>query len=636
MTRNSACQRLFALGPILALAALLALIGGASGKAAPTGLVAAYSFDGGTGTSLADLSGNSNGGTISGAAWTTGHAGGALSFDGVNDIVNVPDSSSLDVTQVTVEAWVRPTSLGGQWRTVALKEKTGQMAYALYAGTNAGGASGHVNVSGSSDVFVQNASILPTNAWTHLASTYNGSKIRLYANGVQVASKAVTGPIVITGQALKIGGNTVWDEWFAGKIDDLRIYNRALTAAQINTDMATPVAGGGTPADTQAPTTPGTPSVTSTSGTSISIGWAASSDNVAVTGYGAYRNGTLAGSPAGTTYTYSALACGTSYTLAVDAFDAAGNRSAKSTTTTASTSACPPPADTTAPTVPGNFAVSGSTAGSISVSWTASTDATGVTGYTNYRNGTNAGATTGTTYLYSGLACGTSYSLGVDASDAAGNRSAQSTITGATAACAPPPPDTTAPTTPPNFTVVGTTATSISVAWSSSLDNVAVTGYGLYKNAVSTGSTAGLSSTFAGLTCGTSYTLAVDAFDAAGNRSAKSTATASTGSCADTHGPDGPWQLRHVVEDHDHDLRRLDGVDRRHRRHRLHQLPQRNERRLAGRPDEHVLGPHLRNELYTRRRRVRRGRQPVREEHGNGVDHGLPAAGGHHGSDRAG
>ena len=50
MTRNSACQRLFALGPILALAALLALIGGASGKAAPTGLVAAYSFDGGTGT----------------------------------------------------------------------------------------------------------------------------------------------------------------------------------------------------------------------------------------------------------------------------------------------------------------------------------------------------------------------------------------------------------------------------------------------------------------------------------------------------------------------------------------------------------------------------------------------------------
>ena len=194
MTRNSACQRLFALGPILALAALLALIGGASGKAAPTGLVAAYSFDGGTGTSLADLSGNSNGGTISGAAWTTGHAGGALSFDGVNDIVNVPDSSSLDVTQVTVEAWVRPTSLGGQWRTVALKEKTGQMAYALYAGTNAGGASGHVNVSGSSDVFVQNASILPTNAWTHLASTYNGSKIRLYANGVQVASKAVTGP----------------------------------------------------------------------------------------------------------------------------------------------------------------------------------------------------------------------------------------------------------------------------------------------------------------------------------------------------------------------------------------------------------------------------------------------------------
>ena len=278
----------------------------------------------------------------------------------------------------------------------------------------------------------------------------------------------------------------------------------------------------------------------------------------------------------------------------------------------------------------------GSTAGSISVSWTASTDATGVTGYTNYRNGTNAGATTGTTYLYSGLACGTSYSLGVDASDAAGNRSAQSTITGATAACTPPPPDTTAPTTPPNFTVVGTTATSISVAWSSSLDNVAVTGYGLYKNAVSTGSTAGLSSTFAGLTCGTSYTLAVDAFDAAGNRSAKSTATASTGSCADTTAPTVPGNFAMSSRTTttisggwtaSTDATGVTGYTN-----------YRNGTNVGSQAGlhEHVLGPHLRNELYPRRRRVRRGRQPVREEHGNGVDHGLPAAGGHHGSDRAG
>ncbi len=95
----------------------------------------------------------------------------------------------------------------------------------------------------------------------------------------------------------------------------------------------------------------------------------------------------------------------------------------------------------------------------------------------------------------------------------------------------PPPADTTAPTTPPNLTVVSTTTTSISIAWSSSLDNVAVTGYGLYKNGVSTGSTAGLSSTFAGLTCGTSYTLAVDAFDAAGNRSAQASASSVTAAC---------------------------------------------------------------------------------------------------------
>ncbi len=608
MTRNSACQRLFAIGPILVLAALLALIGGASGKAAPTGLVAAYSFDGGTGTTLADLSGNGNGGTISGAAWTTGHAGGALSFDGVNDIVNVPDSSSLDVTQVTVEAWVRPTSLGGQWRTVALKEKTGQMAYALYAGTNAGGASGNVNVSGTSDVYVQNPSILPTNAWTHLASTYDGTRIRLYANGVQVASMAVTGRIVVTGRPLKIGGNTVWDEWFAGKIDDLRIYNRALTPAEINGDMATPVAGGGTPADTQAPTTPGTPSVTSTSGTSISIAWAASSDNVAVTSYGAYRNGASAGSPAGTTYTYSALACGTSYTLAVDAFDAAGNRSAKSTVT-ASTSACPPPADTTAPTVPGSFAVSGTTAGSISVSWTASNDATGVTGYTNYRDGTNAGSTTGTTYLYSGLACGTSYALAVDASDAAGNRSAKSSLTASTVACTPPPADTTAPTVPGSFAVSSKTTTSISGGWTASTDGTGVTGYTNYRDGTSVGSQAGTTNMYSSLACGTSYMLQVDAFDAAGNRSAKSSASASTMACARGHtGSDRSGRPGRVVEDNDLDLPGLECVPGQHGRHRLRRLHERLLGRFGRWDDLHRLRPDVCDQLHVCRGRVRRGR----------------------------
>ena len=79
------------------------------------------------------------------------------------------------------------------------------------------------------------------NAWTHLAATYDGSTLRFYVNGTQAASRAVTGGITSSTNPLRIGGNSVWGEWFNGSIDEVRIYNRALTPAQISTDMNTPI-----------------------------------------------------------------------------------------------------------------------------------------------------------------------------------------------------------------------------------------------------------------------------------------------------------------------------------------------------------------------------------------------------------
>jgi hypothetical protein len=102
-----------------------------------TGLVAAYGFDEASGTTLTDLSGHANHGTVSGATWTaSGKLGAALTFDGVNDVVTVADAASLDLTnEMTVEAWVRPTALGNNWRTVAFKETSNFYSYALYAST---------------------------------------------------------------------------------------------------------------------------------------------------------------------------------------------------------------------------------------------------------------------------------------------------------------------------------------------------------------------------------------------------------------------------------------------------------------------------------------------------------------------
>ena len=99
------------------------------------------------------------------------------------------------------------------------------------------------------------------------------------------------------------------------------------------------------------------------------------------------------------------------------------------------------------------------------------------------------------------------------------------------------PTDRTAPSQPSRLTVGAVTSTGVTVSWTASTDNVGVTGYGVYSNGASAGSTASTSYTLSGLTCGTSYALAVDAYDAAGNRSTKATITATTARCPDTQPP---------------------------------------------------------------------------------------------------
>ena len=91
------------------------------------------------------------------------------------------------------------------------------------------------------DLLVLGTGAVPTNAWTHLAATYDGSTLRFYVNGVQVGSKTGVSAIAASTGSLRIGGNGVWGEYFRGLIDDVRIYNRPLTASEIQLDMNTSV-----------------------------------------------------------------------------------------------------------------------------------------------------------------------------------------------------------------------------------------------------------------------------------------------------------------------------------------------------------------------------------------------------------
>jgi hypothetical protein len=192
------------------------------------GLVAAYGFEEGSGTAIGDVSGQNNNGVASGTTWSTaGKFGNALVFNGTNAVVTVPNAASLQLTTaVTLEAWVFPTAAPTGWRAIIDKNVDG---YYLFASTDNGNrpGAGGTWTNGNKNVF--GTSVLPVNTWTHLASTFDGTTVRLFVNGVQVASLAQTVPLATTTATLQIGGDAYTGENFAGLIDEVRVYNRALS-----------------------------------------------------------------------------------------------------------------------------------------------------------------------------------------------------------------------------------------------------------------------------------------------------------------------------------------------------------------------------------------------------------------------
>ncbi|MGW0802631.1 LamG-like jellyroll fold domain-containing protein [Nonomuraea sp. NPDC002799] len=302
------------------------------------GLVAAYGMNEGSGTSVADSSGQ-NPGTGSSIAWANGKYGKALSFNGSPSMVTVAHAASLRLTTgMTLSAWVNPVTVTGTpWKSVVTKELTGEGAsYALYAANGDALPSGWVQTDPETPAMAAGTAPLTVNTWSHLALTYDGATLRLFVNGQQAGQTALSGSLYDDGNPLRIGGNTVWKEYFNGLIDEVRIYNRAQSTAEIQTDMTTPI-GQVAPPDTQAPTAPGSLAATGGPG-NAQLTWTASTDNAGVTAYTIYRSTTPAFTPSAanqigtsptTTFTDAGLAAGTYY-YRVRAADAAGNLSPSS------------------------------------------------------------------------------------------------------------------------------------------------------------------------------------------------------------------------------------------------------------------------------------------------------------------
>jgi RHS repeat-associated protein len=261
----------------------------------PNGMVAAYGFEEGNGGTAADSSSNANDGTISGAAWTSsGKYGNALSFDGTDDSVAIPDSNSLDLTSAyTLSAWVKLDSVSTRYQDLILKERNGNDgAYSLDAdGPISARPSMGIRKSGGWE-WANAPDPLSTNQWAHLAATWDGSTAKVYLNGTLVKTQGMTGTIVTSTGQLRIGGTAVFgsNRFLDGLIDEVRIYNRALSQTEVQTDKDTSVvsqigSGLGEPVPTTTygySSTTGRPTTVSTPAGTITTGY----DNVGrVTNY---------------------------------------------------------------------------------------------------------------------------------------------------------------------------------------------------------------------------------------------------------------------------------------------------------------------------------------------------------------
>lgn len=234
----NAASRIKAVVPPLAIACIV-MATTALAEVAPQDVISCWKFDEGSGTTAYDSVG-ANDGTITGATYTTGQAGGALQFSGYQN-VKVPNDASLNPSNITIEAWVFPDNFG-YYRAVVTKPY-----YSTYWGNpyysyqftplsnNTRRPTFTVTVGGVRNHTAASTDLTPIGAWSHFVSTYDGQEARIYLDGALAVVNAVTGSIDTSAPPLYIGGvnHPGSNNQFFGKIDEVALYNRALTAEEV-------------------------------------------------------------------------------------------------------------------------------------------------------------------------------------------------------------------------------------------------------------------------------------------------------------------------------------------------------------------------------------------------------------------
>lgn len=196
------------------------------------GLIASYSFDEGTGTSIQDSSGNNNHGTITNnPQWVSGVSGTALDFDGIDDYVTIPNSAILNPTnEITITAWVKNPISG---MIISKGNQGDQYHLRIINGLR-------FNINGGTGLTIP--TLMTPNIWHHVAATYDATTMRLYVDGIPIGSPSPTSAMITTGTLPLLIG--IRADTFGGllngyneMIDEVHIYDIGLSAAEIISDM---------------------------------------------------------------------------------------------------------------------------------------------------------------------------------------------------------------------------------------------------------------------------------------------------------------------------------------------------------------------------------------------------------------
>jgi fibronectin type 3 domain-containing protein len=469
-------------------------------SATTSDLRVSLAFDETSGTTANDSAGdNYHGSLVNGPTFAPGTLGNAIDLDGVNDHLTLPSGVMSGLTAFTASVWVKPDTITDWARVFDFGTGTGVYMFLAPRNPANGKVRFAITTTGwAGEQKIDGQSALTAGAWSHVVVTWSGNTGILYVNGVEVGRNAAMtlNPSSLGTTNLNYLGRSQYpDPYFDGRIDDFRLYARALGAAEISAATAAqmPLAS---VSGLQA---------TAASSAQINLSWTANPNAVsynvkrATTPGGPYT--TLATGITATSYGNSALNAGSAYYYVVSATNA-GGEGANSAEAGA----------TTFPTAPAPLTATAVSSTQLNLAWGASN---GATSYTVKRSATSGGAyttlatgVTGTSYSDTGLTAGATWYYVVSASNT--GESVNSTEASAT----------TFAETPSGLAATVVSSSAIDLSWNAT---AGATGYDVKRSTSAGGPfdtiASGVTTTTfsdSGLNAATTYHYVVSATNAAG------------------------------------------------------------------------------------------------------------------------